>query len=168
LLIEETADIQGKTFNKKAHNLTADDDFLRHVVVRAIGYGSSERSPFLHGCPSYSTIRAWHKMAMGSEFQRTQTGLMVRIDVEKIGRRNIIDLSNRTSAGLFFTKGADGHTEAVRQDFHFVGRSERNYEVLVMWRGLVDLNAFEVVDENTGIPTCPLLKVLSSELADDG
>ena len=93
---------------------------------------------------------------------------MVRIDVEKIGRRNIIDLSTSGSAGLFFAKGPDGYTEEVRQDFHFVGRSERNHEVLVMWRGLLDLEAFEVVDENTGFPTCPLLKVLSSELADDG
>ena len=33
-------------------------------------------------------------MAMGSEFQKEQVGLMVRIDVEKVGRHNIIDLSN--------------------------------------------------------------------------
>ena len=74
-------------------------------------------------------------MAMGSEFQKERVGLMVRIDVEKVGRHNIIDLSNLASQRAFFNLGPDGYTAQVRENWQYVGRSLKNREVLIMWRG---------------------------------
>ena len=111
-------------------DMTLEDDFLRHVVVRALGHGSRERSPFLHGCHTYSAVCAWHSKASASEHERNKIGYMVRIDVGKVDRHRIIDLSNRQVQGLFFPKGPDGYTKEVRDDFHFVRRAMLVREVL--------------------------------------
>ena len=59
----------------------------------------------------------------------------VVIDVEKVGRHNIIDLSNLASQRAFFNLGPDGYTAQVRENWQYVGRSLKNREVLIMWRG---------------------------------
>ena len=82
--------------------MTLEDAFLRHVVVRAIGYASHERSLFLHGCPSFKPACEWHTKAMRSE--RNTFGCMVRINVAKVGGRHAIDLSNLESQKVFVNK----------------------------------------------------------------
>ena len=125
------------------HNLKREDSFLRKVVINAIGFGSTFRSPLLHGCISHKKALAWHRKAAEGGYKKN-IGYMVRINVAMIGIENCIDLSNLHSQKAFFDKGNAGYGDYVAENFHWLSRSMMDGEVCIMWRGKIPLDAFEL------------------------
>ena len=97
------------------HDLKREDSFLRKVVINAIGFGSTFRSPLLHGCISHKKALAWHRKAEGS--YKNNVGYMVRINVAMIGIENCIDLSNLPSQKAFLAKVTLGTATMLQRSF---------------------------------------------------
>ena len=144
-------------------DLQREDCFLRKVVINAIGYGSTFRSPFLHACISHKKALAWHRKAAEGGY-KNNIGYMVRINVAMIGIENCIDLSNLHSQKAFFDKGHTGYGDYVAENFHWLTRSMMDGEVCIMWRGKIPLDAFEVLDAQIGEYSCSFKSVLPIEL----
>ena len=137
-----------RLINNAVHGVGRDDDKMRSLVVQAVGYGSQERSPFLHACASHSAALRWYCMAGTREPQHELT--MVRMDVQACGEGNLIDVSSDASLHKFFVKGLQGYGDFVRSNFYKMNMATDYKECLLMWRGALPLDAFDVVDPYVG------------------
>ena len=140
------------------YGLTKADDKLRVEVLDAVLNGSRVRSRFLHCTATVQKANEWHSRA--DAWEPNQLGLMVRIDLARVGYENVIDLSTEKAAKAFFNKPPDAYGPWFEDSFSVViGRAYSIREVLIMWRGKVDIDAFDVV-YGTGLVISKLRDVL--------
>ena len=88
-----------KFVKHRAMDFAPDSDELRVEVLRAIGHGSKERSPFLHTSTSLIKAHRWAQLAHVERQEEARSQVMVRIDVwawyqsGKMAEDMMVDLS---------------------------------------------------------------------------
>ena len=136
-------------------------DFMRHVVIHCITFGSEAgvRSTLLPTCRSFGAALCWNRRAAASH--RKNCGFMVRINTQMVGEDNIIDVSSKEAQQAFFIKGLYNYGGFVSTNNWALRRSIDNKEVLIMYRGKVSLLAMDVVNPDDGEFVMPLLEALA-------
>ena len=96
------------------HDFSVNDEFMRTTVAYSLARGSQETSPFLHCCASLDKAVEWLSKAQATGDRKKECGYIVRIDLSKVGFENIIDLSTEHLRDNYFSKGANGYTDIVK------------------------------------------------------
>ena len=140
------------------------EDQFRFDVVKACVEGSTTTSPFLHASTNYFATRKWHIFGHTRRHERAEDQKMVQIDMwglyqdwmEKLisdPHRSrlcefwIIDLSHQKATKTFFSKAPEKYGPYVAAQFaEFCTNVHSAKEVLLCWRGRINLNHFWVVD----------------------
>ena len=116
-------------------------------------------SALLPSCSSFAAALCWNRGAARSH--RKNCGFLVRINKSMIGEENIIPLSTKAEQQAFFKEGFYGYGEFVANNIEALARSQRNREVLIMWRGKVNIWAMDVMNTLTGEVQMPLMEALA-------
>ena len=65
----------------KAHSLHHASDEMREAVLYAVGFGSKNRSPFLHSSMTLSAASRWASMGQTNRQEKPFSHVMVKIDL---------------------------------------------------------------------------------------
>ena len=143
-------------------DLHREHDFMRTIVIDTIAFGSEATKPLLPSCCTFLKALCWYRRA--SSNYRQNCGVMVRISTKKVGEQYFIDMSSKFAQDIFFHKGRLEYGEFVVNHGEWaLPRSIENGEILIMWRGKVDLTAMDVVDVSKGEFVEPLLISLAQQ-----
>ena len=133
-------------------------DYMRQLVMHCITDGSREFSMLLPACTTIEAGIRWNHRSDVNH--RDDCGWFVRIDTEKVGQENIIDMSTHDAQLWFYDHSPDPWPEYVRTHMAMsFTRSQANKECLIMWRGRVPLEAMTIFDTD-GYEQGPLAEAL--------
>ena len=127
------------------------DEGRKHVL-RAVLKGSKERSPFLHTSTSVASTNSWHCLARQDRHE--QQSVMCKIDIwgaycaGVLKEEMVIDLSDR-NAWLRFMLANPGRLDDFSPNCDWTvpfDRATKAREVLLMWRGEIPLEFFQIID----------------------
>ena len=118
---------------------------MRPLVIHALS--GESRSPLM-SC--FVDFKSAHRMIamVESSSHPNRLGHIVRMDPNKIGLNNIIDMSTQLAQKTFFHHTLDSWGEYVRENSDVLSRSIITGEALVMWNGKVNIEHMEVVDNH--------------------
>jgi hypothetical protein len=120
---------------------------MRPLVIHALS--GESRSPLMSCTVDLKSAQKMIHM-VGSSSHPKRLGPIVRMDPNKIGLDNIIDMSTQRAQKMFFHNALDSWGEYVRENSHVLSRSSITGEALVMWNGKVNIEHMEVVDKHQG------------------
>ena len=145
-------------------------DEMRKCVAVAVTHGSKERSPFFHTSKSISKSRKYAKLGANYRGEDPDAQLFCCLhiyemfcdDVLKPG--DVIDLSDTDAVTAFFDKKPGDYGAWFEENFYkCCNYAMRSEEVLIKWRGCLDLRYFSVVDDVTGKDYGPLLEYVPAD-----
>ena len=145
-------------------------DEMRKCVAVAVTHGSKERSPFFHTSKSISKSRKYAKLGANYRGEDPDAQLFCCLhiyemfcdDVLKPG--DVIDLSDTDAVTAFFDKKPGDYGAWFEENFYkCCNYAMRSEEVLIKWRGCLDLQYFSVVDDVTGKDYGPLLEYVPAD-----
>ena len=120
---------------------------MRPLVIHALS--GESRSPLMSCTVDLKSAQKMIHM-VGSSSHPKRLGPIVRMDPNKIGLDNIIDMSTQRAQNMFFHNALDSWGEYVRENSHVLSRSSITGQALVMWNGKVNIEHMEVVDNVQG------------------
>ena len=118
---------------------------MRPLVIHALS--GESRSPLMSCWVDLKSAKKMIAMVESSGHPN-RLGPIVRMDPNKIGLNNIIDMSTQLAQKTFFHHTVDSWGEYVRENSDVLSRSIITGEALVMWNGKVNIEHMEVVDNH--------------------